>query len=73
MENTKQVKKHYESILLERIERAVRKIKKEGFTEETYAHLRMLEDDIKQANAAYHFFEAWHDEGYVNKLKAKAS
>ena len=63
MNNTKEVKRFFESVITERLEKAIEAIKTEGFTQNTYTELRGLENDLAHMNAAEHFFNAWHDQG----------
>lgn len=63
MNDTKQIKEFYEHNLVEKLNKMVNKIKREGFSSDTYTELRCLENDLKRLNAVKGFFDAWHSEG----------
>ena len=62
MNNTKDIKAHYERIMQKELENVLKQIKKEGFSEDTYTSLRLLERKIAEMNAADHFYGAWHED-----------
>lgn len=63
MNDTKQIKEFYEHDLVEKLSKMVNKIKREGFSSDTYTELRCLENDLKRLNAVKGFVDAWHSEG----------
>ena len=69
MNNTKEIKAFYESIILDRMADVMSRIKTEGFTDDTYTSLRMLERDLNALNNAEHFFNAWNAEGHNYKKR----
>lgn len=70
MNNTKEIKAHFERSIVAELEAALNKIKSEGFTDSTYTTLRLLEQDIKQLNAAEHFYGAWHSDSILERKGA---
>ena len=71
MNDTKQIKEHYERTLLKELEEVVAQIKTEGFTSSTYTSMRLLQDKLAQANTAESFFGAWHEEGDIQTENRK--
>jgi hypothetical protein len=71
MNDTKEIKAYYENKIEQELTEVLLLVKTQGMTDDTYANLRHLQSTLQSMTSAESFFNAWHDEGFINKTNIR--